>query len=62
MGTIAASLFGTPALGIVYQGAGYVMGFASGSPCAKAAPQFEAATAVEKVDLPPPSAIREEPL
>ena len=62
LGTIAASLFGTPALGIAYQGAGYVMGFASGSACAKAPPQVEAAKAVEKVDLPAPSAIREEPL
>ena len=62
LGTIAASLFGTPALAIAYQGAGYVMGFASGSPCAKSAPEVEAAKAVEKVDLPPPSVIREEPL
>ena len=64
LGTIAASLFGTPALGIAYQGAGYVMGFASGSACAKAQPQVEAAKAseVEKVALPAPSVISEEPL
>ena len=62
LGTIAASLFGTPALGIAYQGAGYVMGFASGSACAKAPPRVEAAKAVEKVDLPAPSVISEESL
>ena len=62
LGTIAASLFGTPALGIAYQGAGYIMGFASGSACAKAPPRVEAAKAVEKVDLPAPSVISEESL
>lgn len=62
LGTIAASVFGSPALGIFYHGAGYVMGFASGSPCAKAPPQVESTKAVEKVDLPVSSAIREEQL
>ncbi len=64
LGTIAAGLFGTPALAIAYQGAGYVMGFASGSACAKAQPQIEAAkgSEVEKVALPAPSVISEEPL
>lgn len=47
LGTIAASVFGSPALGIFYKGAGYVMGFASGSPCAKAPPIAETPSKVE---------------
>ncbi|MBI2210896.1 MAG: hypothetical protein HYV05_08555 [Deltaproteobacteria bacterium] len=59
LGTIAASLFGTPALGIAYQGAGYVMGFASGSPCAKAALHAETPSKVQ-VEPVPVSQITEE--
>lgn len=37
LGTVAASLIGSPFLGIFYKTAGYVMGFASGNPkCPKA--------------------------
>lgn len=59
LGTIAASLFGTPALGIAYQGAGYVMGFASGSPCARAALRAETPSKVQ-VEPVPVSQITEE--
>lgn len=62
LGTIAAGVFGSSALVLFYKSAGYVMGFASGSPCAKAPPQAESTKAVEKVDLPVSSAIREEQL
>lgn len=62
LGTIAAGVFGSSVLVLFYKSAGYVMGFASGSPCAKAPPQVESTKAVEKVDLPVSSAIREEQL
>jgi hypothetical protein len=52
LGTIATAVFGSSSLGFAYKGAGYVMGFASGSPCAKAAPVPEAPSAAQPQPIP----------
>lgn len=62
LGTIAASVIGSPALGFFYKGAGYVMGFASGSPCVKTEPPAETNKAVEESDSPPSPPITVEEL
>jgi len=61
LGTIAASVIGSPFLGVFYQTAGYVMGFASASPCPKANPPAQSNGSGNKPQ-PPPSVIGEEDL
>lgn len=63
LGTIAASVIGSPFLAVFYKSAGLVMGFASDSPCTKADdPPADGVRVVEKADSPAPSAIIEEQL
>ena len=63
LGTIAASLIGSPFLGVFYRTAGYVMGFASSSPkCPKADSPAESNGTVNKTEEFPSAAIVEEEL
>ncbi len=62
LGTLAATLLGSPLLAVFYKTAGYVIGFASDSPCAKRDVPAQADAAVQKAELPAPATISEEGL
>jgi len=62
LGTIAASVIGSPFLGVFYQTAGYVMGFASSSPCPSTNSQPQSSESLKAADPPPGATIGEEDL
>ena len=63
LGTIAASLIGSPFLGVFYRTAGYVMGFASSNPkCPKADTTAESDGSVNKAEPSSSAVIVEEEL
>ncbi|MEK6613982.1 MAG: hypothetical protein AABZ66_03770, partial [Candidatus Binatota bacterium] len=57
LGTIAASVIGSPFLGVFYQTAGYVMGFASSSPCPSTNSQPQSGESLKAADPPPGATI-----
>lgn len=62
LGTVAASLIGSPFLGVFYRAAGYVMGFASGNPCAQSSAPVNGDEPAEKAAPIPSPVIEEESL
>lgn len=63
LGTIAASLIGSPFLGVFYRTAGLVIGFASGSPkCPKADSPAESNGSVNRAEPSSSAVIAEEAL
>ena len=60
LGTIAASVIGSPFLGVFYKTAGYVLGFASSSPCPRTNSQPQSSDSLKEADPPPGATIGEE--
>lgn len=62
LGTVAASLVGSPFLGVLYKTAGYVIGFASEGRCPKETPPEGRSAALKNADPDPSAGIGEEDL
>ncbi len=58
-GTVLGAMIGFPPIGVVYQLAGYAMGFASGSSCSEENQSEKTGKLTKKAELAPSQRIRE---